>query len=208
MSPLLVFVRHGESEANVARVISNRESPYPLTERGRGQAADAAERLRQYRVTRILSSPLVRAKQTATVIGEALGVTVHLREELREFDCGVGEGRSDESAWRLHAALFDAWLLRGEKEASFEGGEDLHAIADRLGRLVAQCIIEPAPDDGATVFVGHGGVYRAALPFVLANVDPAFAHAHPLGHSDMVLAEVRSATGWCRSWGAHDLSRG
>ena len=60
----LYFVRHGESEANAAHRFSGR-SDSPLTERGRAQARAAARRLSAYDVTAVVSSPLLRARQTA-----------------------------------------------------------------------------------------------------------------------------------------------
>lgn len=70
----LYFVRHGESEANVLKVISNRGSRHGLTEKGRRQSAELASNLEGSRATRIYSSPLLRALQTAETVSSALGV--------------------------------------------------------------------------------------------------------------------------------------
>jgi broad specificity phosphatase PhoE len=113
----LFFVRHGESEANVLKVISNRGLRHGLTEKGRRQAAELASNLRGSEATRIYSSPLLRALQTAEILSSALGVNYDVTDALREFDCGIAEGRSDPESWDLHRQVMEDWLQRGELDA-------------------------------------------------------------------------------------------
>ena len=61
----LYFARHGESEANTLRVISNRESRFGLTTTGKQQAAILADGLKDIPITAIFSSPILRARETA-----------------------------------------------------------------------------------------------------------------------------------------------
>ena len=109
----LYFARHGESEANVLRVISNRGSRHGLTEKGRWQAAELASNLKGSGATRIYSSPLLRACQTAEILSSALGVDYDVTDALREFDCGIAEGRSDPESWEMHRQVMEEWLERG-----------------------------------------------------------------------------------------------
>src|SRR5688572_5361833 len=67
----LYFVRHGESEANTRRVISNRESPFGLMELGRQQANSLADKLKDIPITAIFSSPVLRARKTADILSQA-----------------------------------------------------------------------------------------------------------------------------------------
>jgi probable phosphoglycerate mutase len=106
----LIFSRHGESEANVLRVISNRDLPHPLTERGRIQAQALAERLAKRRILALYASPVLRAQQTALMVGGKLSLSIHTAEALREFDCGVMEGRGDAEAWQAHHEVIEACL--------------------------------------------------------------------------------------------------
>ncbi|HUE99260.1 MAG TPA: histidine phosphatase family protein [Anaerolineales bacterium] len=71
----LYFVQHGESEANILHVISNRESPFRLTPRGRHQANTLAGNLRDVPVTAIFSSPIRRARETAEILSISFGQT-------------------------------------------------------------------------------------------------------------------------------------
>jgi len=135
----LYFVRHGQSEANVQSVISNRDLPHPLTELGRQQAMQLAQAMAAVPVTRIYSSPLLRARQTAEILSAALGAPIEITDALREFDCGIAEGRSDDEAWSLSRRVMDDWLGRGDPSSRIEGGEyqghRRHGCVDRGSSL-------------------------------------------------------------------------
>lgn len=65
----IVFVRHGESEANIAhRINDNPARIVNLTQQGRAQAEAAAESLRAMRFTHAYASEFVRARQTAEIL--------------------------------------------------------------------------------------------------------------------------------------------
>lgn len=90
----LYFVRHGESEANLLREFSNRGLKHGLTDKGRTQAAELAQKLKETPVTKIFSSPLLRAVQTTEILAASLSKPYQLTGALREYDCGVLEGKS------------------------------------------------------------------------------------------------------------------
>ena len=99
---MLMFVRHGHSEANVAGVFANRGEGYPLTDTGRAQAAELADRLGDLQVDRVYSSPLLRARQTADVSAARTGAPVTVTAALTECDMGELEGTGDPAGWALH----------------------------------------------------------------------------------------------------------
>jgi broad specificity phosphatase PhoE len=53
----ILFARHGEGLANTLRIISNRDLPHPLTEKGRARATALAEKLAERPIQRIYASP-------------------------------------------------------------------------------------------------------------------------------------------------------
>ena len=73
---MILWVRHGQSTWNVIDRMQGHELSPPLTELGREQAAQTAELLAGRDVVRILTSPAVRARQTADIIGARLGLEV------------------------------------------------------------------------------------------------------------------------------------
>ncbi|AWB93642.1 histidine phosphatase family protein [Aeromicrobium chenweiae] len=81
---MILWVRHGQSTWNVMDRMQGHEISPPLTDLGREQAAHAAEALADRGVVRLLSSPANRARQTAEIIGERLGLEVEIEPLLLE----------------------------------------------------------------------------------------------------------------------------
>lgn len=167
----LYYVRHGESEANILEVISNRGCKHGLTEVGRRQAATLGARLQGTGATRIWTSPLLRAVETAEILSEALGVETEVTDALREFDCGIAESRADAEAWQLHRQVMDAWLQRGDLEARIPGGESFADMRDRFVPFVGR--LREGDNSGSQILVGHGGLYLCMLPLILSNISAA-----------------------------------
>lgn len=194
------FVRHGESEANDLGIISNRGLSYGLTELGRQQAQALAESLARAGVTHIYTSPLLRAVQTADILAEALAVPYESTDALREFDCGVLEGKSDAASWQTNQAMFETWMRGEDWDKGLEQGESLEDIRRRFVPFI-QGLLRDLPPVSVVVLVGHGGTYRCMLPFVLSNLDLRFAAEHHLNNAALVVAETSPAGLTCLSWG-------
>ena len=186
----IYFTRHGESEANLLREHSNRGFKHPLTEKGRAQAAALAQKLVDIPINRLFTSPIMRAVQTAEILSDALGVSYEITDALREYDCGILEGRADEAAWQLHFAVFDAWVHQKDWERRIEGGESFIEIRDRFVPFIEQLIVEYGESLVNIVLVGHGGLYRCMLPLVLANADSDFVLKQPMGNTACIVAEA------------------
>ncbi|MET0766697.1 MAG: phosphoglycerate mutase family protein [Aeromicrobium sp.] len=81
---MILWVRHGQSTWNVIDRLQGHELSPPLTERGREQATHAADALADRGVVRLLSSPAIRAVETAEIIAARLGLTVEIEPLLLE----------------------------------------------------------------------------------------------------------------------------
>ncbi|MGN0065256.1 MAG: histidine phosphatase family protein [Nocardioides sp.] len=160
MSAPVLLVRHGESEWNVARRTQG-QTPHPaLTLLGREQAAQAAKvvaaALTDGHPVRVVSSDLVRARQTAEAVASVLGVDVELDERLREMALGDLEGCSYEETWR-----------RGEEhdwsdpDLGVGRGESPREVHDRMAAAVADALAV-AGAGTAVVLVTHGDALRHA----------------------------------------------
>lgn len=193
------FVRHGESEANILRVISNRGQQHGLTERGRAQARALADHLADKGIVQVYSSPLLRAVQTAKTLAQACGVRYEVTDALREFDCGVAENRADEEAWGLWRSAVEAWDAH-DWSYRIEGGECFHDMRDRFVpfiEAVVQRHLEPADN---VALVGHGGLYFSMLPLVLTNVDAQAVKQWSMPNTGYVLAETTPTGLFCLEW--------
>ncbi len=191
----LYFVRHGESEANVSHVISNRGWKHGLTETGCEQARALAARLRGHSIARIYTSPLMRAVQTAEILAGALGVPCERTDALREFDCGEAEDRADDGAWAMNDWIIREWI-EGRFGSRIPGGESLEEIQARFFPLV-DGLIQKGED---ALLVGHGGTYLCTLPALLANVAWSFALQKGIPNTGYVLAEPRTEGLVCLEW--------
>jgi len=88
----LYIVRHGETEANVDKIVQG-HTDSPLTESGEEQVRDVAKKFEDIKFSAIYSSDLGRAKRTAEIIKSNRDLGVETSEKLREKFFGEFEGR-------------------------------------------------------------------------------------------------------------------
>jgi broad specificity phosphatase PhoE len=153
----VLLVRHGESEWNRGGRWQGHADP-PLSELGRRQAHELADRLADVPLDAIYASDLERARATAEIVAAAKGMSFVARPALREIDVGEWSGLTTAEirqrfpeGFRRHADGGDGWLA----------GEAHAAMSSRIVRAVAGIAAE---HPGASVLcVLHGGVIRALL---------------------------------------------
>lgn len=196
----LYFMRHGESTANLLGEFSNSGFKHPLTKAGVEQARTAARSLAGLTVERIYSSPVMRAVQTAQILGESLGAPLQIAEALREWSVGIYEGTTDPVGWELHRQVQDLWLSHQQFDSRMPGGESFRDIQNRFKPFVEGLVSEERDSDKNIILVAHGGLYTAMLPAILKNVDVAFARRHGLPYTGYVVAETRPDGLYCLSW--------
>ena len=201
----LYFVRHGESEANILRVISNRESPFGLTELGKQQALTLADRLKDILFKAIYSSPILRARETAEILSRSFHLRYQVTEALREYDCGILEDKSDGASWKLHTEIAEDWTLHHNHLRKPEGGESYLDIQDRFLPFIEALKRESLNKDEYILLVAHGGLLQLMLPLILTNVDNSFVRTHGIGHTECVVAELGSDGFVCLQWGDSQL---
>lgn len=135
-----IAVRHGESEANRLQIFSDHESKYPLTEEGRTQVMNAARELSDVSVDGIISSPVLRARETAEILSENLGLEVIIDDRLREASMGV-----------LNETKIIPMMSRKRRQLGLESWES------QLGRMV-ECV---DAREGSYLLVSHALPIRA-----------------------------------------------
>jgi probable phosphoglycerate mutase len=194
----LYFTRHGESEANIQHVISNRVSPFGLTELGRRQAQSLAETLSDIPIAAIFSSPVLRAKETADIVSRYFYLPYQVTEALREYDCGYLEGRSDEESWKQHRKYYEDWTVHHDYSSKPTAGESFIDIQNRFLPFIEAL---KHRNDEHILLIGHGGTFHLMLPLVLTNIDSDFVRAHALGHTEAVIAELCDDGFKCLQWG-------
>lgn len=204
----VIFARHGESQANIDGVFANRPGmANDLTPIGISQAEAMAASLTGDGISHIYTSPLSRAAQTAGIIAERLGVPLTETDALREYDVGDYEGLpySGLHAWRWerYGAVEQDWRA-GRKRTKHPAGESLADLEARFLPFIQQLTV--CHDDSDVILaISHGGLLRAVLPSVFANVSIDFSWDHTLGHGDIVVGAFENGAWHCRSWCGQDL---
>jgi broad specificity phosphatase PhoE len=156
---VILLVRHGQTAANAAGLLLGRADP-PLTDLGRLQAAASAAALAG--VTRVVTSPLCRARQTAEAFGP--GVALEVDERWTELDYGEFEGRPvkdvPNSTWQ-----------RWRRDASYSppGGESLAALGRRVRDACEELTSDDRDDDVAVI--SHVSPIKAAIAWALGVDD-------------------------------------
>ena len=140
-------VRHGETTWAASGRHTGR-TDIPLTDTGRAQAAAIGARLTGRRFALVLTSPLMRASETAALAGFADAIR---DPDLQEWDYGVFEGRTSAE---IRETEPDWTIWRGP----WPEGETIDEVAARADRVIAQC---RAPEvDGDSLVFAHGHLLR------------------------------------------------
>jgi broad specificity phosphatase PhoE len=151
------MVRHGESTWNDLGLIQGHADGPVLTERGRAQSLEVADRLPVGAVEAIYASDLERAQETAKLVGAALGLPFGTHNALRERCFGVLEGRPLSDLDPAHSGIRDERVI--DASARPEGGESLDDLYGRVGTFL-EWLGDQTPA-GDVVLVTHGGTIRA-----------------------------------------------
>jgi broad specificity phosphatase PhoE len=151
----ILLARHGETDWNREGRWQG-HADQPLNDLGREQSRVLAGRLAPEPPDGLYSSDFARARETAEIIGTALGLPVRLEPRLREVDVGEWSGLTMDEVRRLYP---DAVRRRGEGETGWESGESYEAMGLRV--LEALDAIASAHPAERILVVTHGGPMRA-----------------------------------------------
>ncbi len=155
----MLLARHGETNDNLRPLRFQGFTDTPLNDSGRRQAVELAERVVSEGIVSLWSSDLLRARETAEVVGRRLGLEPRLDPRLREGYRGRWEGRLFVDVACEEPARYAAWERAGEG-FRFPGGESLRDQLDRVSAAVDD--IRRAGELPALV-VCHGGSIRVML---------------------------------------------
>jgi len=196
----IYFVRHGQSEANVLRVISNRDVPHHLTELGHQQAEALARSLTDVPLAAIYASPIVRAVETAQIVAASKGLPVQIAGALREPDCGIMEGRGDEEAWAEHDRVVRDWVVERQFDNRIAGGESYNDLRARFVPFIENLVAAHGRTDRNLLLITHGSLLYLMLPLVLANIDLASVGEYPMPNTGIIIAEESANGLMCVEW--------
>jgi 2,3-bisphosphoglycerate-dependent phosphoglycerate mutase len=171
----ITLLRHGESEGNSSSVLQG-QSDYPLT----GAGVEQAKRLASYwksnatKFDLIVSSPLLRASQTAEIIADCLKAPVEYDSSWKERNFGNLQGADlQEIDHRIPPVDFFH-----PYEPIGGNGESQLDLYTRASMALQKIIRQPA---GTYLVVSHGGILNKAL-YVIMGITPQGHYNSPIFH--------------------------
>ncbi len=186
----IYLVRHGKDQEGIRGGWSNQ----PLTEEGHRQARELAA-LIDFPVDTIYSSDLLRAMQTAELLGEKLGLPIICRPEFRETNNGELAGMRNEIALVRYPGVF--WNTLGWEER-YPGGESPREFYERICRAWDTFQKEVLTSGENAMLVTHSGVIHVIRCLLTGRrysnkvKHPKVEHAKPivLEFEDTIWKEV------------------
>ena len=151
---MLYVIRHGKTDWNLENKIQGR-ADIPLNHLGIQEANLIKEALNQTKFYEIISSPLIRAKKTAEIIGEERNIEVEVDERLKEISFGINEGNKFGSYdyhgfWNYHEPHL------------YPEAEDVRDFVKRVSNFLDSL---KGVDAENILLVAHGGVSKAVAVY-------------------------------------------
>ena len=152
---MLILVRHGRTAINVGNKLQGRID-HPLDEVGRQQAIEIASVLKN--IDRVISSPLIRAKQTA----DAFGLPIEIDQRFIELDYGDFDGMLQKD---VPAPTWSEW--RRNNNFRPPNGETLVELDLRVREALSELIYEARLKN--VVVVSHVSPIKAAIAWTIGT---------------------------------------
>jgi probable phosphoglycerate mutase len=179
--PLLLLIRHGENEYVKTGKMAGRLPGVHLNQRGRQQAADLAEALKDVPLKAICSSPLERAMETAEPLTAGRKLEIQLRPDLMDNDIGKWQGRSLKALSRMKK-----WKIvqQAPSRFTFPEGESFLQTQARIASCLDEIAARHKPKDIVAV-VFHADPIKLAVAHYLGM---------PLDHFQRLACDTASLT--------------
>ncbi|MBQ8577546.1 MAG: histidine phosphatase family protein [Clostridia bacterium] len=167
MATKLIFVRHGESEANADHRFTGQSNAYALTERGHRQAEAAAKWLDGEPIDAVYASDLRRAYDTALHIAHANNLPVRPDAGFREIFAGAWEGKKFDELPALFPEDFGVWRTDIGR-AVCTGGESVADLQKRVRAAVERVVRE---NPGRTIVIGTHATPIRVMQCIWQNIS-------------------------------------
>lgn len=187
----IILWRHGQTDWNVENRFQG-HSDIPLNAVGHYQVKQAAKILRDLEPTKIISSDLGRALQTASALATLVGLEVIEDVRLRETNGGKWEGKTGAENRAMDYERFIRWI-DGTDEPAGEIGERRSEVASRSTAAIFDHLdLNNRLKDERLVVVTHGGTARCVLGTILEIPLPGWGAIGGLANASWsVLDESR-----------------
>ena len=152
---VIYFARHGETDWNITRQIQG-STDVLLNEKGLRQAKELADKLvkEAYDIDCVYTSPLIRARETAKMAANALGVACKQVSEFAEMDFGKWEGEIWANIEKQYTKEYEYWN-RHRRYSSPPGGECYNDVLKRVFKALDFIIKQ---ENGNVLVISHSAI--------------------------------------------------
>ena len=154
---ILLIVRHGETDYNKTKRVQGTQQ-IPLNERGKNQALQVAKSLRQFKITHIYCSGLVRARETAEIINSSFSLPIVKDNRLNERNWGNWESKKRDEILKPGENFENIWSEEN-LDANPHQGETTRELMKRCVDFL-HWIIENHAESDVILVVTHAGPMR------------------------------------------------
>lgn len=177
----IYYVRHGQTDWNLARKMQGGESERELNETGIEQARETRELLKNTKYDLIISSPMRRAEQTTNIINEGNDIPIIIDERIRERKLGEIEGHiiteeMEEQIWNYNLNY------------NIPGGENLHEFEKRILKFLEE--IKQKYSDKTVLIVAHGGVGKIIKAYLYGMPESKKLSEIEMKNCEIIEAEI------------------
>lgn len=189
MSRRLILLRHGQTHHNATRRMQG-QLDTKLAEAGWAGAQRAADLLVHAGITRIVSSDLSRAADTAGVVARKIGVDLDIDARLRETDLGQWQDLGHDEVDRKFPGARAQW--RHDATWAPPGGESRIDVANRARPVIDELMdAHDEWDDSAVLIVAHGGTISALAGSLLGFSPEMFPLLSSLSNTHFAVLTAR-----------------
>lgn len=188
----ILFIRHGQTPANVLGVLDTAHPGPGLTDLGLRQAHAVPEALHHENIEGVFVSTLQRTQLTAAPLAGERGLDPRVSKGIHEIAAGSLEGRSDEDAQLTYADTVFSWAA-GDMSRAMPGGSDGYEFFGRFDEAVEDIADEYS---GTVAIVSHGAAIRTWAGARADNIDVDYAVTHPLSNTGVVIVTGSVVNGW------------
>ena len=132
---MIIFLRHGQAENNTKKILAGRSPGVNLTETGIKQVEQAGLMLKSLNISKIYSSPIDRALQTAEIVGKHCDLEITNDDRLIELDMGKFTKMPYEQIFAKHGNVF-LKFYEGNNEVSENGVETFANVQKRVFDMI------------------------------------------------------------------------
>ncbi len=165
----LYLVRHGQTDMNLNKMFRGRQDP-PLNQTGRSEARLTGQFLKKEDITFVITSPQLRALQTAETIASHHRLNVGNMKALEDINYGEWEGMKEDDVAANYAQLYDEWYANPHM-VTFPGGESLLDVKNKMMDFIAK--VKKSSSGRTGVAVSHRVVCKV---FFCALADISLKH--------------------------------